>query len=237
MWVEILSEVPRVFTPYNLLLLLGRAALTTLLLSAVGCLAGLGFGFGLALARGTRSWPLLPLRVLAFLYAEVVRRVPFLVTLMLFFFGAQVVGLDLAPLTVALIATSVISTAFVGEIVRAGLAAVRPAQIEAATVMNFSPWQRLRLVALPQAWPLILPPVFSYFVLFIKDTALASQIGVLELTDAGKILNTKGFSSFLVYGTVLVLYFMVSYPLARLGSHLEGRLGASRHPRARGALR
>ena len=92
-------------------------------------------------------------------------------------------------------------------------------------------------MALPQAWSLILPPVFGYFVLFIKDTALASQIGVLELTDAGKILNTKGFSSFLVYGTVLVLYFMVSYPLARLGSHLEGRLGASRHPRAHGALR
>ncbi len=233
---QMTAELPRIFTPYNLLLL-GQAALTTLLLSAVGCLAGLVLGFGLALARGTRSWPLLPLRVLASLYAEVVRRVPFLVTLFLFFFGAQVAGLDLAPLTVALIATSVISTAFVGEIIRSGLAAVRPAQIEAAAVMNFTPWQRLRLVALPQAWPLILPPVFGYFVLFIKDTALASQIGVLELTDAGKILNTKGFSSFLVYGTVLVLYFAVSYPLALLGSHLESRLGAPRHPRPQGALR
>lgn len=231
-----LSEVPRVFTPYNLLLL-GQAALTTLLLSAVGCLVGFVLGFALALVRGARSWPFLPLRILALVYAEVVRRVPFLVTLLLFFFGAQLVGLDLAPLTVALIATSVISTAFVGEIIRSGLGAVQPAQVEAALVMNFSAWQRLRLVALPQAWPLILPPVFGYFVLFIKDTALASQVGVLELTDAGKILNTKGFSSFLVYGTVLVLYFAVSYPLALLGSHLESRLGASRHPRSRGALR
>ena len=236
MFGAILADIPRLFTSYNLILL-GQAALTTLLLSGVGCLAGLLFGFGLAVARGTRSRLLLPLRILALLYAEVVRRVPFLVTLMLFFFGAQVVGLDLAPLTVALVATSVISTAFVGEIIRSGLAAVRPAQLEAAAVMNFTPWQRLRLVALPQAWPLILPPVFGYFVLFIKDTALASQVGVLELTDAGKILNTKGFSSFLVYGTVLVLYFVVSYPLARFGSHLESRLGASRHPRARGAIR
>ena len=79
--------------------------------------------------------------------------------------------------------------------------------------------------------------MFGYFVLFIKDTALASQIGVLELTDAGKILNTKGFSSFLVYGTVLVLYFLISYPLALLGSHLERRLGAPGHPRSQGALR
>ena len=233
---QMTAELPRIFTPYNLLLL-GQAALTTLLLSAVGCLAGLAFGFCMALARGTRSWFFLPFRILAFVYAEVVRRVPFLVTLMLFFFGAQVAGFDLAPLTVALVATSVISTAFVGEIIRSGLASVRPAQIEAAAVMNFTFWQRLRLVALPQAWPVILPPVFGYFVLFIKDTALASQIGVLELTDAGKVLNTKGFSSFLVYGTVLVLYFVVSYPLALLGSHLESRLGASRHPRSHGALR
>ncbi len=233
---EIVSEIPRVFTVYNLILL-AEASLTTLMLSAVGCLAGLVFGFGLALARGTRAWPLLPLRILALLYAEVVRRVPFLVTLMLFFFGAQVVGLDLSPLTVALIATSVISTAFVGEIIRSGLLAVRPAQVEAAAVMNFSKWQTLRLVALPQAWPLILPPVFGYFVLFIKDTALASQVGVLELTDAGKILNTKGFSSFLVYGTVLVLYFVISYPLARLGVYLESRIGASRNPRSRRAVR
>jgi polar amino acid transport system permease protein len=89
----------------------------------------------------------------------------------------------------------------------------------------------LVLVVLPQAWPLILPPIFGYFVLFIKDTALASQAGVLELTAAGRILNTKGFPAFLVFGTVLLLYFALSYPLARLGAELEARLGASRHPR------
>ncbi len=229
MLADILGQIPQVFTSYNLILL-GEAALTTLLLSAVGCLVGLVLGFGLTLARLSRSPVLLPARIAALLYVEIVRRVPFLVTLMLFFFGAQVLGFDLSPLTIALIATSVISTAFVAEIVRGGLEAVRPAQIEAAAVMNFSAWQSLRLVRVPQALPVILPPVFGYFVLFIKDTALASQAGVLELTQAGKILNTKGFSASLVFGAVLLLYFMISYPLARLGAHLESRLGASRHP-------
>lgn len=233
---DILSQVPQVFTRYNLLLL-GEAALTTLLLSAVGCCVGLVFGFGIALARLSPSALLWPFRVAGFLYVEIVRRVPFLVTLMLFFFGAQLLGIDLSPLTIALISTSVISTAFVAEIVRGGLMAVRRNQIEAAAVMNFSPLQTLRLVRLPQAWPLILPPVFGYFVLFIKDTALASQAGVLELTQAGKILNTKGFSAFLVFGTVLLLYFVISYPLARLGGFLEARLGATRDPRSRGPLR
>ena len=63
----------------------------------------------------------------------------------------------------------------------------------------------------------------------IKDTALASQIGVIELTYAGKVLNNKGFSAALVFGTLLVLYFVISYPLARIGARLEARLAYARH--------
>ncbi len=88
--------------------------------------------------------------------------------------------------------------------------------------------QTLRLVVVPQAWKVMLPPVFSFFILFIKDTALASQIGVMELTYAGKVLNNKGFSAALVFGTILVLYFALSYPLARFGARMEARLAPSR---------
>jgi polar amino acid transport system permease protein len=84
-------------------------------------------------------------------------------------------------------------------------------------------------VVLPQAWKVVLPPAFGFFVLFIKDTALASQIGVIELTYAGKVLNNKGFSAALVFGAVLAIYFAISYPLTRLGRRLEARLVVSRH--------
>lgn len=228
----IIAEIPRLFTIYNIILL-ARAALTTLALSAVGCVVGLLLGSLLTVARLSRQPLLWPLKGVAFLYVEIVRRVPFLITLMTFFFGAQVLGFNFSPLTIAFVSTSVISTAFVAEIVRSGLQAVNRSQIEAAEVMNFSAWQSFRHVRLPQAWPIILPPVFGYFVLFIKDTALASQAGVLELTQAAKILNTKGFSASLVYGSVLLLYFAISYPLARLGVHLEKRVGAARHSRSR----
>ena len=92
------------------------------------------------------------------------------------------------------------------------------------------PTAPLRLGArVPQAWRVVVPPTFGFFVMFIKDTALASQIGVMELTSAGKVLTNKGFSSWLVYGTVLALYFVMSYPLSRLGKRLERKLAATRN--------
>ena len=94
--------------------------------------------------------------------------------------------------------------------------------------MNFSHWQTLRFVIVPQAWRVILPPTFGFFVMFIKDTALVSQIGVMELTAAGKVLGNKGFSAALVYGTILLLYFLMSYPLSRLGKRVERKLAPSR---------
>jgi polar amino acid transport system permease protein len=80
---------------------------------------------------------------------------------------------------------------------------------------------------MPQAWRVILPPTFGFFVMFIKDTALASQIGVMELTSAGKVLGNKGLPAAWVYGTILLLYFLLSYPLSRLGKRLERGIAAA----------
>ena len=80
----------------------------------------------------------------------------------------------------------------------------------------------------PQSWPVIVPPAFAYMVSFIKDTALVSQIGVVELTFAGKVMNNRGYSALLVYGTILILYFILSYPLTRFGGYLEKRFASSK---------
>jgi polar amino acid transport system permease protein len=99
--------------------------------------------------------------------------------------------------------------------------------------MNFGFWRTLLSVILPQAWKVILPPGFAFMVMFIKDTALASQMGVVELTFTGKMFVGRGFSPFLVYGVVLAGYFVMSYPLSRLGAYLEKRLAT---PRSRESL-
>jgi polar amino acid transport system permease protein len=215
-------------TIYNVLFL-GRALLATLVLSFAGALAGLAVGFPLSLARRTKHPAALPFRLAAILYIGLFRRVPFLVTLFIVFFASQALHADLPLFVVALVSVALIATAYLAEIIRAGLDSVPETQREAAAVMNFSSWQSLRHVVLPQAWRVILPPAFGFFLLFIKDSALASQIGVVELTFAGKVLSDRGFPATLVYGTILLLYFAASYPLARLGARLEKRLAPSRH--------
>jgi len=215
-------------TTYNALFLL-RALIATLALSFIGAVTGLAAGFPLSLLRRTRHRAARPFRLAALLYVGLFRRVPFLVTLFVVFFVSQALDANLPLFVVALASVALIATAYLSEIIRAGLDSVPATQREAAAVMNFSSWQSLRHVVLPQAWRVILPPAFSYFLLFIKDSALASQIGVVELTYAGKVLNDRGFPATLVFGTILLLYFAASYPLTRFGAWLEKRLAPSRH--------
>jgi polar amino acid transport system permease protein len=228
MWQQILEEAPRFFSYYNLLFF-AKALGTTFALSAVGCVVGFTLGFLLATLRMTTHPFLMPVRIFVQCFIELFRRIPFLVTLMLVFFIFQGLRADLSMFTVALITVCLIATAFIAEIVRSGLESVHQNQWDAAATLNFSYWQTLRLVIVPQSWRIVLPPVFGFFVLFIKDTALASQIGVIELAFAGKTMSNKGFSATLVYGTVLALYFLLSYPLSRFGKYLEIRLAPTRN--------
>ena len=227
---RLIQELPGFFGYYNVIFV-GEAALTTLALSAIGCLAGTAAGLCLVLIRLTQARALAPLRWLAVLLVETFRRVPFLVTLMLVFFAFQLSGADLPLFWVAAISVSLIASAFLAEIIRAGLLSVHRNQWDAAAAMNFGLLATIRHVVLPQAWRVILQPAFGFFVMFIKDTALASQIGVIELTYAAKVLNNKGFSAALAFGAILVVYFAISYPLARLGARLEAKLAPSRTDR------
>jgi polar amino acid transport system permease protein len=223
---DLAAQLPRLFSGPNLLFL-ATAFGNTLLLSLTSCLIGSVLGFLIATLRLTRSWPLLPLRIVAIIATEVFRRIPPLVVLFLVFFGFSFLRVDAAPFVIALIALSMIATAFIAEIMRSGFAAIPRAQWDAAVTMNFSLAETLRYVIVPQAWKIVVPTVSLFFVMFIKDTALASQLGVLELTFVGKSFIDRGFSPLLSFGTVLILYFLMSFPLARFGQWLEKRLASS----------
>ena len=223
----LIGQAPGFFTPSNLLFL-ARGAGTTLLLTGIGCCIGAVLGFAIVLLRTSRSRLLAPARMLAIAYVELFRRIPFLVVLFIVLFSIQAVAPGASLFAIATIAICLVSTAFISEIIRAGFDSVARQQVEAAATMNFSRWLIVRSVILPQAWRVVLPPAIAFVVMFIKDTALASQMGVVELTFVAKTFNNRGTSSVLAFGTAMLIYFAISWPLARLGRALEYRLAARR---------
>ncbi|SMD11840.1 amino acid ABC transporter permease [Rhizobium sp. RU36D] len=225
---RIIEEAPRFFTYFNMIFIL-KAMGTTLLLTALGCVTGFVFGFLIAATRATRSKVLLPLRLLLIAYVEIFRRIPFLVILFIVMFAIQMLIGNISLFTIAVISICILSTAFLSEVIRAGMESVPRQQIEAAETLNFGFWRTQFRVILPQSWKVILPPAFAFMVMFIKDTSLASQMGVIELTFTGKSLMNRGFSPFLVYGVVLAGYFAMSYPLSLLGTYMEKRLATARN--------
>jgi polar amino acid transport system permease protein len=225
---RLIEEIPSFFTIWNIIFL-AKAMGVTFLLTAIGCLIGFSVGGLLAIFRKTKTLFLLPLRILIILYTEIFRRVPFLVSLLLIFYVFQIVKISDNLFLIATITVCLIATAFIGEIIRSGIESINQTQWDAATAMNFSYFQTLKEIIFPQAWKVILPPAFSFFIMFIKDTALASQIGVMELTFTAKVLNNKGFSPLLSFGTVLILYFILSFPLDRLGKYMEKKLVSDRN--------
>ena len=233
---RILEQLPRFFAPGNLWLLL-EAAGYTLGMTLVGCTIGFFLAFLLVYLRQTPGLWALPLRVICIAYVEIFRRIPFLVVIYLVLFFIQTVATDASLFTIAVIAICTYAIAYTADIIRGGLESVPRTQIEAAQTMNMSRLQTTLMVVLPQAWPVIIPPAIAFAVSFIKDTALVSQIGVFELTFRGKELNNQGFSGILVFGTIAMCYFIISFPLSMLGQHLEKRLATPRGQRRTRKLR
>lgn len=223
-----MSDLELFFTPGNLRLI-GISFLTTASLSVLGC--GIGFlsGFFLALMRHPRIIPFLPARWIAILYTEMFRRIPFLVKLMVVFFAYQFAGLNVSMFTVAVTTVALTAAAFASENVRAGLESIHSNQWDAAEAMNMGGFTALWRVILPQSWPVIIPPSMTYSVGLVKSTSIASQIGLFELTYAARIMNNKGISAALSFGTILILYFVLCYSLNRFAAWLEVRLATTRN--------
>jgi len=231
-----IQQLPRFFT-WNNMALLGQAAGLTVAMTTIGCVIGFCLGFVLVFLRQTPGLWALPLRLFCIGYVMLFRRIPFLLLVFLVLFFIQAFVSDASLFAIAVIAICLNAIAYTAEIIRGGLESVPAQQIEAARTMNMSRAQTLFMVVLPQAWPVIIPPAVAYAVAFIKDTALVSQVGVFELTMRGKELNNQGYSGMLVWGTIALCYFLISFPLSRTGRILERRLATPRSQRRSRKLR
>ncbi|WP_260471782.1 amino acid ABC transporter permease [Pandoraea apista] len=193
----------------------------TLVLSLIAFVLGSAGGFLVMLARiSPRRWLRLPSQV----FIEAIQGIPLLILLFIVYFGLSVYGFELPAIVAAALALMVYTSAYLGDIWRGCVEAMPRAQWEAAECLSLSRWQTLRLVIIPQAVRLSLPPTIGFLVQIIKMTSLASVIGFVELTRAGQIINNSIFQPFLVFSLVGVFYFVLCYPLSRWSASLEDRL-------------
>jgi polar amino acid transport system permease protein len=196
----------------------------TLVLSALAFVLGSIGGFGVMLARiSPRRW----LSRTAIVYIEAIQGIPLLILLFIVYFGLSVYGFEVPALVAAGLALMVYTSAYLGDIWRGCVEAMPKPQWEAAECLSLSRWQTLRLVIIPQAVRLALPPTVGFLVQVIKMTSLASVIGFVELTRAGQIINNSIFQPFLVFGLVGVFYFLLCYPLSRWSQSMERKLNVA----------
>lgn len=201
---------------------LARAAEWTVLLSAIALAGGACGGAVLASMRLARAgW----LRGVAHAYVYVIQGTPLLVQLFLTYFGAAFAGLDVPPLVAAAVAFTLYASAFLGEIWRGALEAVPRGQGEAGEALGLSRSRIMLLIIIPQAVRPAIPPTVGFLVHLVKNTALASVIGFLELTRAGQIVANVTFQPLPVFLTVAAGYFILCYPLSLASRLLETRLG------------
>lgn len=195
----------------------------TVTLVVISALAGTVIGVALGLAA---TCPLAPARWLSAIYTNVIRGIPPLVILFFMYFALPILfpALAFSAMVTGIIGLSVYTAAYMSEIVRGSVLAVPRGQSEAADVLAMGYFLKIRYILLPQATKIALPSGVGFLISLVKASALASVIGVTELTDEGHIVSTVNNEPLTVFVVVAILYFIISYPLALVGRHYERKL-------------
>jgi len=206
----------------NELFFLVKAIPWTLLLSAGAMLGGGILGLIVAIMR------VAPSRLLRWLstgYIELFQGTPVLMQLFVVYYGlAVLLNLQVDPWPAVLLAFTLYSGAFLGEIWRGSIEAIPKGQWEAGTALSLGFLKKLRFIILPQAARISIPPTVGFAVQLIKSTSIAAIIGFVELTRAGQLMTNVTFKPMIIYPAVAALYFGLCWPLSLLAQYLERRI-------------
>ena len=190
----------------------------TLYVTGASLLFG-GIG-GLVLVGAARS-PIAPVRAVATLYINIVRVIPPITWMFLIYFRVPQFALRLTTIQAAIIGFSVIASAFMAEIYRSGLLSIPDGQREAAHALGLSSVTTVGHIITPQAFRVALPAIATYGIGLLKDSALASTIGVREITyyaQQSAKQTHEGLLSFVVAGA---LYIVISLIVALISRRVD----------------
>jgi len=227
--------------------------LATIRISIWGTILATVIGVVMGLCRTSQS---LFLRLISRTYVELIRNIPPLVIIFLFYFFISdqimpLLGIDYLIESLsgemegvlrfffadpvyasnffsALITLATFEGAYITEIVRAGIQAIERGQWEASYALGMSQWQQMRHIILPQATTQILPPLGGQFISLVKDSAIVSVISIQELTFMGTELMSGTYLTIEIWTIVTALYLMITLPCSLLVERLEIYMSRSR---------
>lgn len=202
-----------------------QGAGVTLGLTAIAATLGLLISIG---GAATARWGMRWARALVTAYVELIRNTPLLVQLFFIFVGLPSLGLKMTAMTAAIIAMTVNLTAYTIEIMRAGIESVPPGQREAALALGLHPIWVFLSVILPQAIANVYPALVSQIVITMLESAVVSQIAVMDLTHVADLIQSRNYRTFEAYFVVAVIYLIMVICLRRLASWGGRRLFAGR---------
>jgi len=219
----LLENIIAVFSKYHMAFFEGLRL--TLVLSAFT--VGFGTLFGALVSLCKMSKFKLP-SFLATAYIEVIRGTPLLLQVYVFyFFVPKAMGFDPGKFASILMALVVNSTAYISEIIRAGIQAVDKGQTEAARSLGLNTNQTMIRIILPQAFKNILPALGNEFIMIMKETSLASVFFLGEIMTATNIIKSATYMTLEPYLIAAVFYFVSTFTLSKLLAFLERRLKTS----------
>jgi polar amino acid transport system permease protein len=207
-----------------------RAVPTTVGLWALALVIGMALAMPVCAARMSR---IAVLRMAAIVWIEVLRGVPTLIWLFVVFFGISVLGHSPTAYVSAVLALSAVNSAYFAEVYRSGFESVGAEQREALQALGMTRLAGARLVLLPQALPIIVAGCGSFAILVLKETALASLIGVVEIMNVANYEVTQGANGIKVFLATGLIYTALCLPIGVaahvLGQRLAARTGLAKN--------
>lgn len=199
----------------------------TLLIALIATIIGVVIGVLIAVCRvqHAQTGKLTILDLICRAYVAVVRGTPVVVQLMIMYY-LILVNVNSAVL-VGSIAFGINSGAYVSEIVRAGINAIDPGQMEAGRSLGLSRAATMRHIILPQAIKNILPALGNEFIALLKETSVAGYVGIVDLTKASDIVRSRTFDPFFSLIAVAIIYFILVFGMSAILKHFEKRLAKS----------
>jgi polar amino acid transport system permease protein len=161
-------------------------------------------------------------------YVEIVRALPILAVLYVLYFGLPGIGVILSPFAAGTLGLGLVYSAYLAEVLRAGVASLHRGQREAALATGLPPGLVFRLIVLPQAVRVVLPPLLVTLISLLKDSSICALIAVNELTLSGRVIMSESFLPLHVFIVVGAIYFSIAWPMSLFVRWLEPRLHRGR---------